>query len=222
MATLLARGALIGGDGRHDPTRDLADSLSKPGWHLEYRLTDSWVGSARRAGPRRRREACGRFEACPSTTADDTVVRPSFHSFSTGRPCARLRIVSNDLPLPGRNQRLSPAERERAAAILAGRYQQGHSIRRLSTDTGYSLGRVRGLLLAAGVTFRGRGGDNRRRPDLTQDGGRADGAAPARAVGAGLWAGEGRRATARSRYRRRPPRRWPGNPPARRVAAALS
>ncbi len=73
-------------------------------------------------------------------------------------------MSNDDLPAPGRNQRLSPAERERAAAVLAARYQQGHSIRQLSTDTGYTLGRVRGLLLGAGVTFRGRGGDNRRRP----------------------------------------------------------
>lgn len=71
--------------------------------------------------------------------------------------------MSDDLPAPGRNQRLSPAERERAAAVLAARYRQGDSIRQLSTDTGYSIGRVRGLLLAAGVTLRGRGGNNRRR-----------------------------------------------------------
>jgi len=58
---------------------------------------------------------------------------------------------------------LTPAERERAGAILAARYQQGHSVRRLSADTGYSFGRVRGLLLAAGVTLRGRGGGNNRR-----------------------------------------------------------
>lgn len=78
--------------------------------------------------------------------------------------CATLGFVSDDdLPTPGRNQRLTSAERERAATVLAVRYQQGNSIRQLSTDTGYSLGRVRGLLLAADVTFRGRGGDNRRR-----------------------------------------------------------
>jgi len=72
-------------------------------------------------------------------------------------------VSDDDLPTLGRNQRLPSAERERVAAVLAVRYQQGQSIRRLSTDTGYSLGRVRGLLLAADVTFRGRGGDNRRR-----------------------------------------------------------
>lgn len=40
MSALLERGALTGGDGRHDPARDTADQLSKPGRHLDYRLTD--------------------------------------------------------------------------------------------------------------------------------------------------------------------------------------
>lgn len=44
MTALLERGALAGGDGRHDPDRDVHDELSKPGRHLDYRITDGgWV-----------------------------------------------------------------------------------------------------------------------------------------------------------------------------------
>ena len=39
MAGLLDRGALEGGDGRHDPARADADRLSAPGHDVDYRVT---------------------------------------------------------------------------------------------------------------------------------------------------------------------------------------
>jgi DNA-binding transcriptional ArsR family regulator len=40
MGSLLDREALVGGDGRYDPSRDGHDALSKPGRDLHYELTD--------------------------------------------------------------------------------------------------------------------------------------------------------------------------------------
>lgn len=59
-------------------------------------------------------------------------------------------------------QRLSVQERQRVAAELAEQYQAGRSIRELCGASGYSIGRVRRLLAGAGVTFRSRGGSNRK------------------------------------------------------------
>ena len=39
MSALLTRGALTGGDGRHDPATAVADRLAAPGRDLDYRLT---------------------------------------------------------------------------------------------------------------------------------------------------------------------------------------
>jgi DNA-binding transcriptional ArsR family regulator len=41
MGSLLDRGALIGGDGRYDPSRDVHDALSSPGQDIRYELTGS-------------------------------------------------------------------------------------------------------------------------------------------------------------------------------------
>lgn len=58
-------------------------------------------------------------------------------------------------------QRLEDKERAQVGADLLRRYQAGHSIREICKETGYSIGRVRRLLIEAGVTFRSRGGGNR-------------------------------------------------------------
>ena len=58
-------------------------------------------------------------------------------------------------------QRLSTAQRDDIGADLLQRYKAGSSIRQICGQTGYSIGRVRRLLVEAGVEFRGRGGGNR-------------------------------------------------------------
>ena len=68
-----------------------------------------------------------------------------------------------------RNQRVTGADRAKLGSELLRRYQKGQSIREICADTGYSIGRVRRLLVDAGVEFRGRGG--------TQGRSRKDGAA---------------------------------------------
>lgn len=60
------------------------------------------------------------------------------------------------------HQRVTGEFRAALGAQLRKRYEAGASIRTIRDETGYSLGRVRGLLLDAGVEFRGRGGANRR------------------------------------------------------------
>ena len=67
---------------------------------------------------------------------------------------------SPTVPPLERHVRLTGEARRTAAAELARRYGQGASIRNLSADTRYSIGRVRRLLLDAGVTFRSRGGNH--------------------------------------------------------------
>jgi len=62
------------------------------------------------------------------------------------------------LPALKRNHRLTGSERERISSLLAREYAKGKSIRDLSTEAGYSIDRVRALLLEAGVEFRPRGG----------------------------------------------------------------
>ena len=58
-------------------------------------------------------------------------------------------------------QRLSDKERAQIGADLLRRYQGGQSIRQICQQTGYSIGRVRRLLIEGGVKFRSRGGGNR-------------------------------------------------------------
>ena len=57
-----------------------------------------------------------------------------------------------------RNQRVTGSERAKLGSELLKRYEKGQSIREICSDTGYSIGRVRRLLVDAGVEFRGRGG----------------------------------------------------------------
>ena len=61
-----------------------------------------------------------------------------------------------------RNQRVTGSEREKLSSELLKRYQRGQSIREICSETGYSIGRVRRLLVDAGVEFRGRGGTHGR------------------------------------------------------------
>ncbi len=60
--------------------------------------------------------------------------------------------------------RLPDVERRRLGALLRKEYEGGKSVRQLCADTGYSIGRVRGLLQVAGVKFRPRGGTGRLDP----------------------------------------------------------
>jgi N6-adenosine-specific RNA methylase IME4 len=55
------------------------------------------------------------------------------------------------------HQRLNPATQQKLGRILRSEYERGTSIRDLSAQTGYSIGRVRTLLKGAGTTFRERG-----------------------------------------------------------------
>jgi hypothetical protein len=64
-------------------------------------------------------------------------------------------------PILRRGQRLAGAERDQIGRDLLRRYQSGRSIREICQETGYSIGRVRRLLIEQGVQFRGRGGATR-------------------------------------------------------------
>ncbi len=66
------------------------------------------------------------------------------------------------LPRLDRGRRMAEADRTAAGAELLKEYQGGMSVRQLCAETGYSIGRVRRLLIEAGVTFRSRGGAARR------------------------------------------------------------
>lgn len=61
-----------------------------------------------------------------------------------------------------RGQRLPEAERVQVSAELLKRYEAGRSVRQICAETGYSIGRVRRMLIDAGVEFRSRGGGHRR------------------------------------------------------------
>ena len=67
-----------------------------------------------------------------------------------------------------RNQRVTGPEREKLSNELLKRYQRGQSIREICSETGYSIGRVRRLLVDAGVEFRGRGGTHGRARKKTE------------------------------------------------------
>jgi Helix-turn-helix domain len=71
-------------------------------------------------------------------------------------------VMAAGLPAKDRGKRLPAAERAHASRILLERYNKGESIRQLATDSGYSIGLVRTLLLEADVSFRPKGGRARR------------------------------------------------------------
>jgi N6-adenosine-specific RNA methylase IME4 len=60
-------------------------------------------------------------------------------------------------PVLAPNERLKPTTHEVVAQKLRSEYEHGSSIRELSTQTGYSITRVRSLLRSAGTEFRQRG-----------------------------------------------------------------
>lgn len=62
------------------------------------------------------------------------------------------------LPLITPHSRLSDKDAENIARALKQKYEHGHSIRELSEETAYSIGRVRTLLHVAGTQIRPRGG----------------------------------------------------------------
>lgn len=64
-----------------------------------------------------------------------------------------------------KGSRITGDDRNRLAADLKRRYDQGASIRELASDTNRSYGFVHRILSESGVTLRGRGGATRsRRP----------------------------------------------------------
>lgn len=67
-------------------------------------------------------------------------------------------------PTLRRGQRLAGPERDKIAQHLVKRYETGLSVRQLSAETGYSLGRIRRLLIDGGVEFRRRGGAHKKVP----------------------------------------------------------
>lgn len=67
-----------------------------------------------------------------------------------------------------RNQRVTGPDRAKLGSELLKRYQKGQSIREICQETGYSIGRVRRLLVDAGVEFRGRGGTHGRPRKTTE------------------------------------------------------
>jgi hypothetical protein len=74
------------------------------------------------------------------------------------RPRAVILPRMAKTPELARNQRVTGTERTKLGNELLKRYQKGASIREICAETGYSIGRVRRLLVDAGVEFRGRGG----------------------------------------------------------------
>jgi hypothetical protein len=61
-----------------------------------------------------------------------------------------------------RGRRVTGPARATLGTELAARYRSGESIRQIAASLGRSYGFVRGVLLDAGVTLRGRGGAVRR------------------------------------------------------------
>jgi N6-adenosine-specific RNA methylase IME4 len=63
-----------------------------------------------------------------------------------------------EVPRLGRYARIHPETADVLAPELRARYESGMSIRAIHGETGYSISRVRSLLLRAGTTLRKRGG----------------------------------------------------------------
>ncbi len=66
-------------------------------------------------------------------------------------------------------ERLGDKEREQVAYTLRDQYATGRSIRELSTETGYSIQRVRSLLQEADTPIRGRGGQRQKTVDISEN-----------------------------------------------------
>lgn len=61
-----------------------------------------------------------------------------------------------------KNKRIVGAERTQLAAVVAGRYAAGESVRGIAESIGRSYGFVHSLLEEEGATLRARGGSRRR------------------------------------------------------------
>lgn len=78
-----------------------------------------------------------------------------------GRCIAATVADVSEFPKLEARRRMSPAERKKVGAALLRRYNAGESIRQLCAASGYSIGRVRGLLEDAGVVYRPTAGGRR-------------------------------------------------------------
>lgn len=90
------------------------------------------------------------WAAWGAESASDIEPRGRQHKGYAGGPM--------QLPLIAPRSRLDERAAEDIAQALKRKYEQGHSIRELSEETTYSIGRVRTLLSAADTRFRPRGG----------------------------------------------------------------
>lgn len=79
------------------------------------------------------------------------------------RPGCGRGGVMREVPKLRRGEKLPLEEQTRLGSLLVKEYQAGKSIRELCLQTGYSIGRMRRLLEAGGVQYRGRGGATHKR-----------------------------------------------------------
>lgn len=82
--------------------------------------------------------------------AEDITPRGQAHKGYTGGAI--------EVPKLPKHVRLDPASTDTVGMELRARYETGQSIRQIADDTGYGITRVRGLLMNAGTSLRGRGG----------------------------------------------------------------
>ena len=85
-------------------------------------------------------------------SADDVAPRGKPHRGYAGGAIEVPRLASH--------ARLTTGQADVVGHELRARYEGGASIREIADDTGYSIQRVRSLLLAAGTSLRGRGGSH--------------------------------------------------------------
>jgi len=81
-------------------------------------------------------------------SAEEVTPRGAIHKGYGGGPM---------LPTLSPNEHLDPQRAELLGNKLRALYQSGRSVRQLSDDTGYSIQRIRALLIAAGTSMRPRG-----------------------------------------------------------------
>lgn len=90
------------------------------------------------------------WEVWGDEAAEDVTPRGRVHKGYSGGPI--------EVPKLRPHARLDPANAASVGHELRARYEAGHSIRRIASETGYGITRVRGLLESAGTPLRGRGG----------------------------------------------------------------
>ncbi len=119
------------------------------------RKPDEQYGLIERCSPGPRLELFARhplagWTAWGAESAPEIQPRGKQHKGYAGGPM--------QLPLISQYARLDEDETEGIGKALREQYEEGRSIRELSEQTSYSIGRVRTLLNAAGTPFRPRGG----------------------------------------------------------------